>query len=366
MKKMTNWIAFGMMLATSTLSFAQKANETSAALEFKKYMPAMAKGDLEAAKKALLKAKDFIDLAAAHPDTKESPKTLYYKGEIYSNFLTVGMQSMDTSFLNKAGADAFDVAIAAYKQGYDVSDKFDEDIKSSIMQKKGSLELFTNTMFTNKLYKEAIEIYDYQVKLSSALSIVDTQSYYNAGICAERGELWETAAKYYSKCAELGYNSPEIYKTVAICLIKANKREDAYAYLNKAIEKNPNDAQLYYVIGTMYMETNDNQKAIDNLKKALEKDPKLMDANYQLGAFLLELGSKLRKQANELPLKDPNFDKYIKESTQYYNEALVPLETYIKAFPDDKAVLTCLYQIHRTLKNTEKEQEYKKRIDAIK
>lgn len=367
MKNNMKWFVIAGLTVVCSSAIAQKTNETSAAVEFKnKYQVAMAKGDIEAAKKALLKAKDYVDQAAVHPDTKESPKTLFYKGEIYSNFLMVGMQSMDTSFLSKAGDDAFDVAVAAYKQGYNVSDKFDSDIKNSVMEKKAALESFTNIMFTNKLYKEAIEIYDYQIKLSDALNIVDTMSCYNAGICAERGELWETAAKYYKKCAELGYNSPDIYKTVAICLIKANKKDEATAYLTTAIEKNPKDAQLHYAIGTMYMETGDNERAIESLKKAVETDPKFLDAHYQLGAFLLELGSKLRSQANNLPLKDPNFDKLIIESTKYYNDALIPLEVYIKANPEDKAVLSCLYQIHRTLKNKEQETEYKKRIDALK
>lgn len=81
---MKNSILVGALLVSS-LSFGQKKNETSAAVEFKnKYAPAMQSGDMEIAKKTILSAKEYIDLAAAHPDTKASTKTLYYKGAIYA------------------------------------------------------------------------------------------------------------------------------------------------------------------------------------------------------------------------------------------------------------------------------------------
>jgi hypothetical protein len=84
----------------------------------------------EKAKKSLIAAKGFIDLAAENAETKDSPKTLWLKGEIYSNFLVLGMQSMDTAFVKLAGEDAMDVSIASFKRGYEISDKFDDDIKN--------------------------------------------------------------------------------------------------------------------------------------------------------------------------------------------------------------------------------------------
>jgi hypothetical protein len=51
---------------------------------------AMMSGDMEAAKKAILKAKEHIDAAAAHEETKASQKTLFNKGEIYYSFLSIG------------------------------------------------------------------------------------------------------------------------------------------------------------------------------------------------------------------------------------------------------------------------------------
>jgi hypothetical protein len=181
----TSLIAGALIISAST--FAQKKNETSAAVEFKnKYQMSMASGDVEGAKKALIAAKGFIDLAAEHVETKESPKTLYYKGEIYANFLMVGMQTMDTTFMKIGGEDALEVAIAAYKKGFDVSDKFDGDIKDAVYQKKAMLDPYANMLYKNNMFKEAGELYMTQADLSSAVSELDSTSIFNGSLCFER------------------------------------------------------------------------------------------------------------------------------------------------------------------------------------
>lgn len=367
MKNKTNWlIAAGFMLIAGTAS-AQKATETSAALEFRNYKDKLMRQDMEGAKKSLEKAKGFIDAAAAHADTKDSPKTLYYKGEIYSNYFIFGMQAMDTTFIKQIGDDGFDQAVASYKRGYEVSDKFDDDIKQGVGEKKMFLFQFTEVLFTNKLYAEAIELYDMQVKFSSAINEIDTASIFNAGICAENAQQWDKAADYYKRCADLNYRVPEIYKKIAITLINAGKNEEATVFLQKAVEKFPNDEYLYFYIGTMYIDLKDEAKATENLEKAVQLNPKFNEAQYQLGKHYLDIASRLRDEASQLDVKEQKkYDAMIAQSIEYYKKAAGPLEAYVAAVPNEKAVLISLYQIHKALKNTEKALEYKKRADEIR
>jgi hypothetical protein len=56
----------------------------------------------------------------------------------------------------------------------------------------------------------------------------------------------------------------------------------------------------------------------------------------------------------------------LQEADAIFKRALIPLEKFIAISPNDKDVLTILYQLHRNLGNTEKSAEYKKRADAIK
>jgi len=52
-------------------SVAQKMNETSAAVAKNSYASALGNQDFVSAKKNLLEAKKYIDLAAAHEETKK-------------------------------------------------------------------------------------------------------------------------------------------------------------------------------------------------------------------------------------------------------------------------------------------------------
>lgn len=364
--KNKHWFLAAGMALMSIGAFAQKVNETSAAVEFKNnFQPAFMSQDMEKAGSSLLKAKGFIDLAAEHADTKESPKTQYYKGEIYF-YLALFSELDSVKFGQYNGDESFNTSIAAFNKGYTVSNKMDADIEEAIAQKKQLIEMASVQAYNQKMYKEAMEGYDTQVKLSSAINQLDSNAIYFAGICAENAGDWDKAADYYKRCAEIGYKVPEIYKTVANALIQGKKTEEATAFLAKAIEKSPKDKELHYVIGTFYMDAGENEKATESLKNAIALDPKYWDAQYQLGAHYLTLATTAKKKANDLPLKDPNYQTLLDQSVAYYKEAVTPLEAYISANPKDEAVLTSLYQIYRALKNPEKEAEYKKRLDDVK
>src|SRR3989338_5454708 len=72
MKNSKNWFLLAALALTTGFSFAQKAVETSAAVEYKNnFQGAFMQQDMEKAKSSLTKAKAFIDEAAVHPDTKE-------------------------------------------------------------------------------------------------------------------------------------------------------------------------------------------------------------------------------------------------------------------------------------------------------
>ncbi len=388
----------GSLIYTSV--FSQKSVETTAALDFRQYGEALMKGDAELAKKKLIKAKESIDIAAAHADTKESAKTLYYKGEIYSNFLTLGMMSADTNFIKLAGDDAMEVSIASFKKGYAVSDKFDGEIKDAVLNKKMELEKFTGILYEQKEFKGALEIYDVQVQLSAALNMVDSLSIFNGGICAEKIENYSAAAERYLKCVEIGYKVPEIY-TMASNVLRRDKKgqeakdlitrgrklyptdkgmllelvntsidegnsAEAEKHLQEAIAADPANKQLWYVIGTIYIDLKQNDKAEAALNKAIEIDPNYADAQYQLGAHLVGVAGGLKQQASQLKFGDTNYDVLLAQGDEYYKRALAPLDAYILKYPNDKDVLTILFQINKSLKNTEKALEYKKRADAIK
>ena len=398
MKKVT--FILGLIGFTS-VSIAQKNVETSAAVEYKNgFITAMANGDMDKAKKSLIAAKGHIDAASIHPDTKESPKTLYYKGEIYSNFLVLGMQTMDTSFIKLAGDDALDVAVAAFKKGFQVSDKFDSDIRQSSYQKHDMLDGFASMMYKNNMFNEAAEIYLVEAKFFDAVGEVDSTSLFNSALCFEKGEDFGKAADGYANLARLGYKKTTSYVLASTAYrkskqldkaksiisegrvkfplekdlllelvnmsIEAGDAAGAQAALNEAIDKDPKNKQLHYTIGTIYIDLKQNEKAEASLNQAIALDPNYEDALYQLGAHLVTWAGEMKSTASQLKFGDPNYDRMNAEADMLYTKAIMPLDAYIAKKPNDKDVLTILFQLYRNLGQFDKANEYKKRADAIK
>ena len=72
--KMNTTLLLAFLVILSNATMAQKSNVTDAAMLMKKYSPMLG---AEKATKTANDAKGFIDLAAAHPDTKEGMKCTY-------------------------------------------------------------------------------------------------------------------------------------------------------------------------------------------------------------------------------------------------------------------------------------------------
>ncbi|MEN9997125.1 MAG: hypothetical protein RI922_115 [Bacteroidota bacterium] len=405
-KTMKNkFIAFAGVVLFSSQVMAQKANETSAAIEYKKYSDAMTmfmlsggSGDMEPAKKALEKAKGFIDLAAVNETTKESPKTLFYKGEIYTGYLFAF--GMDTTFMKENGENYFKTGIESYQKSLAISTKYKEDIKNSIDQKKGLLSMGINKLYDDGKFAECADAYETQARFSEGANEVDTLSIYNAGVCYEKANNNEKAGELYAKAAKTGYKAPGTYRSASACYRKAGKAAEAKAILAEGRKKYPSDRdlllelvntnidagdaagaeaalaeaiaadpknkQLHYTIGTIYIELKQNEKAENALNEALKIDPEYQDALYQLGAHLVTWASDLRTEAGQMKLNDPNYDKVTAKSDETFKRALIPLEKFIVKSPNDKDVLVILSQIYRSVGNYDKSNEYKKRADAIK
>lgn len=340
-------LAFGIIALSST-AIGQKKNETSAAVEYKnKFMPAAATGDFETAKKALIEAKTFVDLAAAHPDTENSQKTLWLKSEIYASFLTFGMQTQDTAFIKMGGEDAIEQSIAAAKKGFPLGSKYKGDFQNSVRQKAVMMNGIAGMLYQAEQYNEAAEVYQTMAEYSSAIEEIDTVSIFNASLCYEKSENFAKAAEGYEKLAGMGYKGTSSAVDASRAYRKSGNIEKAKDIINKAREANPSDRELllelvntnieagdaagaekalsdaiatdpknkalYYTIGTIYIDLNENEKAEESLNKALEIDPNYVDAQYQLGAHLVTWAGDIKAKANDLKFGDPNYNLMIQQ-----------------------------------------------------
>jgi len=348
----------------STASFAQKKTETDAALAFQSFESSFASGDVVNAKKSLLKAKGFIDQAATNTETQASPKTLFYKGEIYASGQLFRMMN-DADFNAQFPENSMTIAVEAYNKSYTTSTKFKNQIEQSVNNILTTVDVQAKGLFDGGKYAEAASLYAINAEVGGAINKVDTVYYYYAAIASQNAKDWDNTAKYYRKCAEMNYKPEETYLNAATAYISAKKEDEAMAFLDGAINKAPKDKSLYYVLGTIYMDKNDDAKVEDNLKKAIEIDPKYADALFNLGSYFFTKGMDIRKQANDITVKAEQ-DAKLKESLIYLEKAMPALEAYIVLEPTDKEVVKSLWQMSRAFKDTEKETKYKAMLDALK
>lgn len=393
------WLLGAIMV--SSLAFGQKKNETSAAVEYKnKYLPALRSQDYETAKKAILSAKEFIDLSAAHPDTQNSSKTSYYKGEIYLGIVTLSKLSKDADLAAMDSEMLLKEAVAAYKKAYDADNKFDSDIEDAVYNARFFFDQNANKMYTAGEFKTAAGMYAWQNKFAETVGQLDSNAVFYGGVCAEQAGDFKMAGDNFYKMAKVGFKGATSYNLAAGAFrksgdvekaksviaegrkiyptdrdlllelvninIDANDPAGAEEALNAAIATDPNNKQLHYTIGTIYIEMKQNEKAEKALNKALQIDPNYVDAQYQLGAHLVSWAGDLKTEAAQLKFGDAKYDVMMAQSEEIYKRAVKPLEDYIGKNPNDKDVLNILFQLNRSLGNSEKALEYKKRADAAK
>ncbi len=418
----------GGLFILSTSTFGQKKNITSAAVENQRAGRAMATGDMETAKNSYLSALGFIDLAIAHEDTKNNQKALWLKGEIYSTIVVLGEQTKDQEMLDAVNGSEAGIleALEALKKGYPKGKKFQEDIENTVNRNRAVMSTMAGMFYTNKEYVEAAKFYSTQAAFSECIEEMDTNAIFNAALSYDLSEQYESAAVLYVKLADAGYKGTkcivyassayrkidQIDKAKAIVAkaretnptdkdlllevvntsIEAGDAAGAEKALSDAIALDPNNKQLHYTIGTIMIDlgskayksqsdeglsaeeiarhkaTGDSYyaKAEESLQKALEIDPNYVDAQYQLGAHLVEWAGAINTEASKTDPDDRTTYEALKaKSKETYQRALTPLEKYISNFPEDKSVLTILFQIERSLGNSEKALEYKKRADAL-
>jgi tetratricopeptide (TPR) repeat protein len=387
-------------LFLTTLSFAQKMNETSAAVAKNAYLNAIGNQDFVAAKKSLLEAKKYIDLAAVNEETKANQKTLWLKGYIYLNIISTGVMSMDTAFIKNAGEDAVENSVAALKTANAIKGKFNSDISETVREQYALYDNFSVMLYKAEKFKEAGDNYATQASLYDAISIVDSVAIFNSGLCYEKANDFGAAAKKYEYLTKINYKGASTYVLASNCFRKNKQITEAKAIvaegrvkypqdkdilleavntcldlkdpvgaetlLNEAITKDPKNKLLHLTIGSIYIDLKQNEKAEAAINNALAIDPNYEEALYQSGAHLVTWAGELTDQLNNMKPNDPKLKALEKETNDIYMRALIPLEAYITKLPNDKQVLIILSQIYRKLENTEKSSEYKKRAEAIK
>ena len=403
MKNMMKRTILGVSLVMATgIATGQKKNETNAAMEYQSYEKAMMMQNMDNAKKSLLSAIGYIDEAAANPETKESVKTLYYKGKIYLAASMIGMMDKDERFAKYATEQVAMEGITSLKTAYKLDDKarYRDDIKMmAVMTREQAIREGVNK-FQSEDYETAMSMFETSAMMYDVIGQTDSLAIYNMALAADRSKNFEKAFEYYDKAAQIGYNVPVSYTLATLALREQKKNTEALEYVKKARTKFPNDKdlilqmvnisldagdnetaeksleeaiakdprnpQLWVAVGMVYEQLGKSEQAEKALLKGVELDPKSENGNYSLGAHYVNLAAAQFEEASKMKLNDPNYEGLKAQSAANYEKAIPFLEKTLEINPNNVEVLNTLFRLYRQLGNSEKALEYKKRIDASK
>ena len=373
---------------------AQNSNVVSAAIEYKKYEPELLQGNLDKAKEIILEAKNFIDPAMKHEDTKNDEKANMYNGKIY--FALAELSGRYEDLKEYQTEENMEMIKTSFKKAME-SRKYSREVETFVKRKSNQAANMSSMAFQSKKFDIAYVGFISAYELEQMIGETDEDMKQNAlyaglnylDTLKKQGEN-EKIVEFVKVAREnFPKNTSFAIEGVNAALATGDMTQ-AEKFFAAAAKADPENKALFSSMGSIYLASADEgfmelqemditdsnypanaeeveslyAKAEGNLERAIEIDGTYLDALYNLGVLYLGRGQKLEQKAKQMDYNDPSYNDVISKSEEMYKKAINPLEKYIEAEPDNAAVLQVLFQVHRRAGNSEKAIEYKKRFEA--
>ncbi len=315
MKQIT-LLAFVFIFGLS-LGFAQKGKVNSAS-------SSLSLGKLDNAKEA-------IDQAITHEDTKDWVRTWFVYGSLYQAIAedATGLyKKLDSDALNKAYdgyLKALELDQKPNKKGK-IKPKYTKDIMKKLREPENkALSIKLDMLqagidFYNKAdYAKAFEAFEKSLNIDkiTKLEYADTSIIYNAALCASHSKQYDKAIKYFRQAADLKYGGGNLYLSMANAYRGNKDTTTALKVLQEGIKKYPNDNQMLITdLINHYIFTENTDEALKFLNIALEKDPKNESFHFAKGVMYdkiqqshLDNVKKLAQEEKDLMKEGKNLER---------------------------------------------------------
>lgn len=374
---------------------------------------------------SLQKAKENIDLAAEHADTKDKAKTQVYRGLVYMAIYENNKRKEEDKLQGVADPNKRTFAALQNTPTTELSTAYEAFAKAKTLDEKGNYSnevkaisnigiYYDNTgraLYNGKKYPEALSAFESAYKISGEK---DTTLLYYCATTANLAKEYPKAIDYYKKMITIKQGQGTTYSTLMNVyldmkdtasgmdilqkgrqsypndinlvisetnyFLRTNKSENAIQNLNIAIQAKPTDPNLYLVRGNIYDKLA-NPKDADNkelpkpadysnkiglaesdYKKAIELKPDYFDALFNLGVLYNNQGVELSKQADKIT-DQKKYEAANAVATAQFSNALPVLEKAHELNSTDRNTMIMLKQIYLRLQLTDK---YKAINDKLK
>jgi tetratricopeptide (TPR) repeat protein len=244
-------------------------------------------------------------------------------------------------------------------------------------------------------FEGALNSFEFVIKIASSdlyIGVLDTGTYFNAGLAAYNGKMWDKAIPYFQKCADIKYEGTmpyfliyqsyvakgdnvnaeatlkkvfELYpdnQDVLLQLVdyymKNDKIEEAFSYINIAKSKDPNNSSLFWAEGVLYMKQEKYDDAITALTKSVELKGDLYDTQFNLGVCYYNKAVEMFTKANEI-MDAPKYNAAVGEANLIFIKAIPYFEKANSLKTDEVDALRNLKELYFRLRTINPEYEGK-------
>lgn len=334
--KLFNKLLFTIALSgIAAIAFSQQNNVVSTINYLKDYTKY---NEIE----ALQKAKQRIDDAVKHDDTKGSAKAWFYRGKVYhtlfDNAFNNQMKQIQEPDNNKKNVLAYqnvlmndlDVALESYSKAIELDSKndFTADANNMIKIIVLNYSYKSYSMYVGKKYEEAAmfgeKTFDLSIKYKTK---TDTNALNTAAYCAAKTGQSEKAMTLYNKLLEMKYQPLQTYSYIIELYKQKNDMDGLKKTLASARKDYPNNYTLIVEELNIYIKEGKTNEAIQSLKLAIEKEPN----NAELHLVLGQTYNKLAFPEDPEAKRPDNYDQLVKDAEVEYAKAVEIKPDYVNA-----------------------------------
>ena len=287
----------------------------------------------------LIKAKDAIDLASAHEDSKNSSKMYVYKTQIYYELFKYNLKGEEEKLVTTIADKGLrretaygNVATAEFTTAAKAYDDLQKKTKdANALQELGTIGLQMLSDVNNlavgrykgKKFEEAAEFFDgtYNMNLTIGGGKKDTNSLFYAALCAQKAKNFEKTREYNQKMIDEKIASAQTYLYLYGAKINLKDSVGGIETIKAGRIIFPNDINLLNKETEFYLQTGKQEEALVNLKKALEKEPNNAVLQFATGNVYDNMANPKGKSGKDTT-KPAAFSEFFAGAEQHYKKAV--------------------------------------------
>lgn len=337
-------------------------------------------------------AKVVIEEMIESGEFSEYPRTWHLRGVLAQTAYRDRNQNLYT--------DQLYVIFESFERYHELSgnDRTRSQLKPRYIQLANDFQRLGEREFRNRNYNQALKAFEHALLITRmpALSIPEDKSLvYNTALAAYESQQWDRAEKHLGKLHRHGHSTNAthlLYKTmlaqddkdaarkvlmegvgkyddneeIIMLLVDflADNQDEAAALdvLREAISNDPDNHNLYYTKGLIYQRTGRYNDAVLSYFDAHERDPEHLMTYVNIATCYYNIGVEIDEESRTLVNQAEVNEMRIK-SEAAYESAVTWLDKVYEKQPDDRSVLSVIYDLYSRLRLTDRARNIENNIN---